>query len=439
MIALFLETIKRDLFTFSNLLQISAAAISLTLSYFISFLMSQSGITRVLQKLKSPRIKLLINRTTLPFCWSLFQWTIVAACREFSLTGTLSTTIAQFVTAWLGIRLLTTFKTFANATKPLSILAYLLTSLNALGLLSQLIAITESFSLNIGGLHISLPSLVKAGCLFFVLIWSTLKASKWVEIKLKKSASVEPILQELFNKLIRISFIAFSVLIALSSAGLDLSAFAVFGGAIGVGIGFGLQKVISNLICGIILLVDRSVKPGDVIALNGGKSYGIVHKLGARCVSVRTRAGKEHLIPNEEFIVHKSENWTFSDSLIRLSIPMQASFDSDPDLVLKLLNESAEGVKRVLLDPPPGARLRGFSDSTMDFELRVWINDPHNGLSKVESDIYINILKKFRQNNIEIPFPTRDLHVTQVTDTVKSGFFQYVTTQNEENESPHRL
>ncbi len=429
----FFKYIELDLFTFSHLLQISGACIGFALAYLISHLMHKTATKKVLLKLKSPRTNILVDQISLPFCWCIFQWTVVATCREFALNDKISTTIAQFITAWLAIRTLTTFKTFSHSNRFLSIVIYLFTTLNALGLLTQLIEITESFSLNAGGIHISLFSLMKAGFLFFILIWGTQKASHWVEIKLKKSSSVEPILQELLNKLIRVSFIAFSILIGLSSTGLDLSAFAVFGGAIGVGIGFGLQKVISNLICGIILLVDRSIKPGDVIALDNGKSYGVINKLGARCVSVRTRSGKEHLIPNEEFIINKTENWTFTDSLIRIDVPIQASHTADPRLVLQLLLEASEGVDRVLRDPLPAPRLRGLGEVGLEFEIRVWINDPQLGLSKIENDLYINILKKFREHNIEIPFPTRDLRITHLSENLRSSFFDYVTSSPEKD------
>lgn len=415
------------LFTTNTFLQVGFAALSFFVAYGLNFLLKKGISNHLAKKRTIHKFAELASTLVFPIVFCLLQWTLVAGFRELSDSDFISTAIAKYATAWMILRFLVLFKTFQPAARFFGGALFVVTSLSVMGLLSRLIDIIEKFSLDFGGIHISPASLVKGGVLFFVLIWATLKASKWAEVRIRKTAIVEPSLQELMTKLIRTAFIAFSVLIALSSTGLDLSAFAVFGGAIGVGIGFGLQKVISNLICGIILLIDRSIKPGDVIALNGGKSYGIVHKLGARCVSVRTRAGKEHLIPNEDIIVQRTENWTFSDSNIRLSIPVPAAFGSDPQKVIALLIEATHGVNRVLESPKPSARLRGFADSEMSFEVRVWIKDPHNGISQVESDIYTNVLKIFDENNIEIPFPVRNLHLSHVADSLQNSFSKYAT------------
>lgn len=359
------------------------------------------------------RVEFGIHHVLLPTVWTLFQWITVAACREYQWNTVLNQGLAEVLTAWMVVRYVSLLSLQGAIQNAVALSVYAIAALDVLGVLPHVLSIMESVAVGIGELHVSLLSVIKGGGTLFLLLWLTTAISKRVERGLKGARGIERSLQELFSKLIRVSFLAFSVLVALSNMGLDLSAFAIFGGAIGVGIGFGLQKVVSNLICGIILLLDRSIKPGDVIALEQGKAYGEINKLGARCVSVRTRSGKEHLIPNEDFITHKSENWSYSDSRIRLSIPMRAGLDSDVHLVLKLLVDAASGVERVLLTPPPGARLRGFSDSCIDFELRVWIEDPHNGVSKVKSDIYVNIWDLFGSNKINIPHPQRDLHVIQ--------------------------
>ncbi len=348
-----------------------------------------------------------------PGVWALVQWMFVAFCRENHWEYSYNQALAEFLTAWVVVRLSHQFITHPGLRKATAVGVFLYATLDVVGFLPRILALMENLSISIGELHISLLSTLKGGTTLLVLVWGTTSISKWVELGLKKSSNFERSLQELFSKLIRVSFLAFSVIITLSNMGLDLSAFAIFSGAIGVGIGFGLQKVVSNLVCGIILLLDRSIKPGDVIALEGGKSYGEINKLGARCVSVRTRSGKEHLIPNEDFITAKSENWSYSDSLIRLSLPMHVGLYSDVPVVLKQLVDAAEGVARVMTDPVPGARLSSFGDSSINFELRIWIQDPHNGVSKVKSDIYVNIWKLFKENNIAIPHPQRDLHIRQ--------------------------
>ncbi len=388
-----------------SILVIPTAIIS---SYFF-----KKGMSRWLKPHKSSQHLANIRSIILPTLMTLFQWITVAACREFDWNPELNQAFAEMLTAWMTVRYISLLSPNHPAHKPVGLVIYAIAVLNVLGVFPHVLSIMENLSVSIGELHISLLSVIKGAATFIILFWATSAISKKVEQGLKGSKSLERSLQELFSKLIRVSFLAFSLIITLSNMGLDLSAFAIFGGAIGVGIGFGLQKVVSNLICGIILLLDRSIKPGDVIALEQGKEYGEINKLGARCVSVRTRSGKEHLIPNEDFITHKSENWSYSDSQIRLSLPMRAGLDSDVHLVLQLLVEAAKGVDRVLNTPAPGARLRSFSESAIEFEVRVWIGDPHNGVSKVKSDIYVNIWDLFKQNDIKIPYPQRDLHIVQ--------------------------
>jgi len=397
---------------FCSFLAFSSA---LTILYFIKVARGNRLLALVPVQLKKS-VKLIV----FPLTWSVTQWMLIAFCREYHWEHQFNQVIAEFLTAWIIVRLSSQFINQPTLQKATAIIIYLYTTLDILGLLPHLISIMENLSLSVGDLHLSLLSTVKGGSTLLFLLWATTSVSKWVELGLKKSSKFERSLQELFTKLLRVAFLAFTFIITLSNMGLDLSAFAVFSGAIGVGIGFGLQKVVSNLVCGIILLLDRSIKPGDVVALDGGTSYGEINKLGARYVSVRTRSGKEHLIPNEDFITHKSENWSYSDSLIRLSLPMRAGLDSDVLLVLKLLVDAAEGVARVMTSPVPGARLRSFGDSSINFELRVWIQDPHNGVSKVKSDIYVNIWKLFKEHDITIPHPQRDLHIQPLDDNQPS-------------------
>ena len=355
------------------------------------------------------RFKSIMQSIAFPIGLATIQWTLVAAAREFGWGYDLNQVVAKFITAWLAIRCIALFKIQAELKRLASFAIYSLTLLAVLGLLPHLLNMMESAALNIGELHLSLLSTLKGLVLFLVLLWGTIKASTRLEQTFKKKGNIDRSNQELFAKLIKVTLITLSVLMSLSLSGINLSAFTIFGGAIGVGIGFGLQKIVSNFICGIILLLDRTIKPGDVIALDQGKSYGEINKLGARCVMVRTRSGKEHLIPNEEFITNRSENWSHSDSYVRLSIPMRAGLDSDVPLVLKLLIEATEGVDRVVANKEPGARLRSFSDSAIEFEVRVWIKDPRNGVSKVKSDVYVKIWQLFNEHGISIPHAQNDL------------------------------
>jgi small-conductance mechanosensitive channel len=209
--------------------------------------------------------------------------------------------------------------------------------------------------------------------------------------------------------MIKIVFVTVAILAAINSVGIDLTALAVFSGAVGVGLGFGLQKVVSNFVSGIILLLDRSVKPGDTIAVAG--CYGKVDSLGARYASVITRDGIEHLIPNEEFITTRVENWSYSNDRIRLRTTVGIHYKSDVRKAIELCLDAAANTERVLSEPKPACLLRQFGDSSVDLEVRFWIRDPMNGRANVTSDLLLGIWDRFAEHGIEIPYPQRDLHL----------------------------
>jgi small-conductance mechanosensitive channel len=200
-----------------------------------------------------------------------------------------------------------------------------------------------------------------------------------------------------------------AVLVALSSLGINLSAFAFIGGAIGVGVGFGLQKVVSNLVSGVILLLDRSIKPGDVVAI--GDTFGRIQSLGARYVSVATRDRTEYLIPNEDLITNQVVNWSFSDKLLRLKIEVGVSYGSDVHEVMGLMVAAAAATVRVLESPEPICQLHHFGDNGIEMMLRFWIRDPENGVANVSSAVRVAIWDSFKKHGVEIPFPQRDVHM----------------------------
>tara|TARA_B100000902_G_C27168074_1_gene842283 strand:- start:336 stop:1049 length:714 start_codon:yes stop_codon:yes gene_type:complete len=223
---------------------------------------------------------------------------------------------------------------------------------------------------------------------------------------------VSPALQVLTIKVLKVLIAAGAIMFAISSVGVDLSAFAVLGGAIGLGLGFGFQKVVSNLISGVILLGDKSIKPGDVIEVDN--TYGWINTLGARYTSVITRDGTEHLIPNEMMITEKVVNWSFSDQKVRVRIPFGVSYTSDIHKAMELALQAAGEDVRILKDPVPAARLTGFGDNSVDFEMRGWIVDPTDGLGNIRSSFYLRIWDLFKENGIEFPYPQRDVHLKEL-------------------------
>jgi small-conductance mechanosensitive channel len=229
--------------------------------------------------------------------------------------------------------------------------------------------------------------------------------------KLTRLDSTQKLLAE---KLISVAIWAFTILLGIQILGIDLTALAVFSGALGLAIGFGLQKTFGNLISGIILLMDRSIKPGDVIAVSdtaGNESFGQIRKIGIRAISVVTRDRKEYLIPNENLMINQVENWSYSSREVRVKAPVGVSYGSDLDLAERLMLEAAKNAPRVLKSPEPKVLLMNFGANAVEFEIRFWITDPEEGVSAVKSEVLKRVWRLFREHGIELPFPQLDIYL----------------------------
>jgi small-conductance mechanosensitive channel len=239
------------------------------------------------------------------------------------------------------------------------------------------------------------------------LLWAAISVGNFVDTRLQQTEELTPSLRVLLGKVVKIVLIVTATLVGLSGLGLDLTLFTVFSGAIGVGLGFGLQKVVSNFISGIIILMDRSIKPGDTISL--GETFGWIRELRARFVSVVTRDGREYLIPNEDFITHEVINWSFSDELVRLDVNFGVSYDADPHEVSALAVTAAAGCRRVHAGKKPVCWLTGFGDSSLDFVLRFWITDPREGLTNIRGVVLLALWDTFKEHGVHIPYPHREV------------------------------
>jgi small-conductance mechanosensitive channel len=228
---------------------------------------------------------------------------------------------------------------------------------------------------------------------------------------IRRASGLDPTQQLLAQKLAGIAIIVAAFFIGIDFLGIDLTALAVFSGAFGLAVGFGLQKTFGNLIAGIILLMDRSIKPGDVIVV--GESFGHVTKIGVRAVSIVTRDGKEHLIPNENLMTQEVENWSYSSRDVRVHIPVGVAYSCDLALAQKLMIEAARASPRVLQAPAPRVWLRAFGESSVDHEILVWIADPEAGVGNVQSDILNKLWVLFQENKIDIPFAQRDIRIKE--------------------------
>jgi small-conductance mechanosensitive channel len=211
----------------------------------------------------------------------------------------------------------------------------------------------------------------------------------------------------LVQKLASIGVVVVAVLFGIDLLGIDLTALTVFSGAFGLAVGFGLQKTLGNLIAGLILLMDRSVKPGDVIVV--GDTFGQVTKIGVRAVSIVTRDGKEHLLPNEQLMTEPVENWSYTSRNVRVHIKVGVAYDSDLALAQRLMIEAASASPRVLDKPKPSVWLLEFADSSIDHEILCWIADPEAGVGNVRSAVLNRLWELFKENGIEIPFPRREV------------------------------
>jgi small-conductance mechanosensitive channel len=269
--------------------------------------------------------------------------------------------------------------------------------------------------------NISLWGIVQGIIITGLLIFGAMVLSRFVQNRLENAKALNPSMRMLTTKLTKIAFLAIAVVFGMQAVGIDLTAFAVFSGALGLGVGLGMQRTVSNLVAGFTMLADRSIKPGDVIEITtgSGPTYGEVKSLGARYVSVLSRSGTETLIPNEILIANPVTNWSFTTRMVRRGIPVGVAYSTDVELAQQLCIEAAMTCERVLKDPPVACQISGFGASSVDFDLRFWIADPEVGVANVESDVYLAVWKSFRANGIEIPFPQQDLHLRSVDPSIK--------------------
>ncbi len=286
--------------------------------------------------------------------------------------------------------------------------AWIYVTAAVLGVVDDTAAMLDNAGFAVGKVQISVLSVLQAAILLSLAMWLSFTTGNFLDRRIQKVEELTPSLRVLLGKITRIALVVLAASIAVSGLGIDLTALTVLSGAVGVGIGFGLQKVVSNFISGIIILVDQSIKPGDTISL--GETFGWIRELRARFVSVVTRDGREFLIPNEDFITHEVINWSFSDRYVRLDVDFGVSYDSDPHEVTRVAIESTGEVDRVDAKyRPPVCWMTEFGDSSLNFKLRFWISDPQQGLTNIRGKVMLALWDAFKANDIAIPYPHREL------------------------------
>ena len=269
---------------------------------------------------------------------------------------------------------------------------------------------SEDLSFSIGETRFSAYLMIKAIITIIMFFLLTGIVSDFGEKRIKSIKGIHSSNKALINKAFHIFIYFIGFMIGLNVLGIDLTAFAIFSGAIGIGIGFGLQKITSNFISGLILLFEKSIENGDMVELSDG-TYGLIRKTSARYTLLETFEGREMMIPNEDFIINRVTNWTFNNRKGRLQIDIGVAYESDIEKARELILEAAKEFPGSIDDPKPACYLKEFADSSVNFMLFFWLADVSKGRYQAKNDVLLSIWKKFKENNISIPYPQRDIHI----------------------------
>ena len=401
-----------DVLVWDTLIQLPIVAGALILAWVLAR-MTRPWVTARIDAGALPTIFAAATQRLVPLVFPaiavILLWSSVGIAAQLDWSLGLIRVVASLLTAWLVIRYVSSVIGRGFWTRIIATGVWVLAALNIVGLLDPTIDFLDGISFTLGEWRVSLLALIKGLAVLGVMLWLSAVLSGLIERRMAKSSEFSPSIRVLFGKLIKVGFIALAFVAALTSIGIDLSGLAIFSGALGVGIGFGLQRIVGNLVSGISLLLDKSIKPGDVIEIGG--TYGWIDQLNARYASIVTRDGTEHLIPNEELITQRVINWSHSNDRIRLKIPIGIHYKSDVRKAIALCLEAAAVPARIIKDPTPACFIVGFGDSSVDLELRIWISDPQNGTSNIKGETLLEVWDRFHEHGIEIPYPQRDLHI----------------------------
>jgi small-conductance mechanosensitive channel len=395
-----------------------AQAVIITISLGLAFLIA---------RVSKPRLNDLINKLSIPFRLTeilyrslklifplvatifIFIGAKIIGPTGLGLSVTFTIALTKVLLAWVLIKTVSQFIEHRFARNIIAFTVMGLVALSIFGVLDQTMVLLDSIGFNIGDFRLSALSVAKGILGIFILLYGALFLAKIFDKKISSSRSLTPSSRVLISKIVRILLVVSALLIGVTSAGIDLSLFAVFSGAVGLGIGFGLQKVISNLFSGMLLLLDQSIKPGDIIEID--QTFGWVNHMGARYTELVTRDNKSYLVPNEEFITQQVINWSHGNTLVRIETTFGVHYDSDPHEVKRLAIEAAGKPDRVVDSPSPVCHLVEFGDSSLNFVLRYWIKDAEKGITNTRGDVMLSLWDLFKENNIDIPYPHREVFV----------------------------
>ena len=353
-------------------------------------------------------VRLILPATTLLL---IFIADIVAGSTLMNMKTGFIDGFMKVLMAWIFIRLAVQFISNAAVRNFFALVIWTIAVLSIVGVLDKTMETLDSFAFSVGDFKLSALVVIKGLLLLFTMLYAAIFISGFAEQRIFKIQSLSRSSQVLIAKITRVALIVIALFMGITAAGIDLSLFAVFGGAIGLGIGFGLQKGISNLFSGMLLLMDKSIKPGDVIEIPDIGTFGWVNNMAARYTEIVTRDNKSYLIPNEDFITQRVINWSHGNSLIRVSLDFGVHYDSDMEQVRDIAVEAAKAPERVVDYRTPVCWMTEFGDSSVNFTVRFWIKDAEEGITNVKGQVYMALWKAFKENGISIPYPHREVYM----------------------------
>jgi small-conductance mechanosensitive channel len=350
----------------------------------------------------------ILDASTATFALLIFAARAIMVMSTWPSRSYLLSIASKLAVAWLVISLLTSVIRNQFMLRLVSISAWLVAALSIIGQLQPAIDALDSVSVMFGGLRLTPLLLIQLAVLLAVALWLSNVASNFAESRIAQSGDLTPSVQVLLVKVIRLGLMVFAIAVALSAVGINLSALAIFSGAAGVGIGFGLQKIVANFISGIILLVDKSVKPGDLVTI--GDNSGRISAMKTRYISVAAGDGREFLIPNEDLVTQKVTNWTYTDKNTLVKVTFGTNYDADPRQVCKLAIDIASRAERALKSKPPNCLLTEFAEAGMKFSLTFWVADPAD-MDSMKSEVMLALWDAFKREGIRVPYPVREIRV----------------------------
>ncbi len=411
----------------ANLAQVIALVVAVGLAWFIERLVRGWYVPRAEPEMTARRLLTEALAVTSPYLAAL---AVIVVARSTIAAADLATGLLdhalRLAIALVIIRLLVysvrrsvspnnALKRFENKA---ALAIWLLVAAQMLGWLDYLVRTLDSVGLSTGKTRVTVWSVIAALFAVSVCVIASLWVARWIDRRVSKLDTLAPSTRIGIVKSAYAFFIGFGILLGLRASGVDLTALTVFSGAIGLGLGFGLQAIAANFVSGFVLLIDKSIKPGDVISFTGttGTSthgFGWVEELRGRYIVIRDRDGVATLVPNQNVITNQVINWSYGHPKVRLRIPLRISYGDDVELALRLLLDAANDHPRILRDPAPVTRLMDFTDYGMEIEVRFWIGDPAEGVNNVRSDVNRKVWALFRRHGITIPPAQREIRILE--------------------------